>query len=341
MTAASNLILAADVGGTKTNIALFDRSAPALSQGVVFRASLPSAAYAGLGDLVADFLQRAHDVAPDRPRAACFGIPGPIADQACETSNLPWRVRAADLRQRFEIPRVCLLNDLEATAHAVSALEEAELTRLSPASHAEPDRPRAVVAAGTGLGMAIIVPDGGGFRPCASEGGHVEFAPQNELEIDLLRFLQRDHAHVSVERVVSGPGLARLYDFFSERGAHPKNQRIGELMRQNPVEAPAAIATAALAHECAVSSAALDLFVRLYGAVAGNLALTACATGGLYLAGGIAPKILPKLQQGGFMQGFLDKGRLQSLVERVPVYVVLNEQAPLLGAAHYGSRALS
>jgi glucokinase len=250
-------------------------------------------------------------------------------------------VRAAELEQRFEIPRVCLLNDLEATAHAVAALEDAELKRLSSASRAEANRPRAVVAAGTGLGMAIIVPDGSGFRPCASEGGHVEFAPQNELEIDLLRFLQRDHEHVSIERLVSGPGLARLYDFFSERGGHARNQRVSELVRENPAEAPATIAAAALARECAVSVAALEFFVRQYGVVSGNLALTSCATGGLYLAGGIAPKILPMLEQGGFMQGFLAKGRLRSLVERVPVHVVLNEQAPLIGAAHYGSRALS
>jgi glucokinase len=338
---ASNLILAADVGGTKTNIALFDSGARALSKGLVFRTSLPSASYAGLGDLVEDFLQRARGASTQRPDAACFGIPGPISDQTCDTSNLPWRVRAAELEQRFEIPRVCLLNDLEATAHAVAALEDGELKRLSQASRAEANRPRAVVAAGTGLGMAIIVPDGNGYRPCASEGGHVEFAPQNELEIDLLRFLQRDHEHVSIERLVSGPGLARLYDFFSERGGHAQNQRVSELVRANPPEAPAAIAAAALSRECGVSLAALELFVRQYGVVAGNLALTACATGGLYLAGGIAPKILPVLADGGFMQGFLAKGRLRPLVERVPVYAVLNEQAPLIGAAHYGSRALS
>ena len=338
---ASNLILAGDVGGTKTNIALFDSAARALSKGLVFRASLPSASYAGLGDLVEDFLERARGASTQRPSAACFGIPGPISDQTCETSNLPWRVRASELEQRFEIPKVRLLNDLEATAHAVPALEDAELRRLSLSSRPDANRPRAIVAAGTGLGMALIVPEGGAFRPCASEGGHVEFAPQNELEIDLLRFLQRDHEHVSVERIVSGPGLARVYEFFSERGGHAQNQRVQEVVRTDPAEAPAVIARAALAQECAVSVAALELFVRQYGVVAGNLALTACATGGLYLAGGIAPKILPMLERGGFMQAFAAKGRLRALVERVPVYVVLNEQAPLIGAAHYGSRALS
>lgn len=337
----STLILAADVGGTKTNIALFDGGASALSKGVVFRASLPSSAYAGLGDLIADFLERARLSSTQRPAAACFGIPGPITDQTCETSNLPWRVRAVELEQRFEIPRVCLLNDLEATAHAVAALEEGELERLSAASQAEANRPRAIVAAGTGLGMALLVPDGAGYRPCASEGGHVEFAPQNELEIDLLRFLQRDHAHVSIERLVSGPGLVRLYDFFKERGGHAADPAVSEAVGREPAEAPAAITGAALGRKCAVSAAALEFFVHQYGVVAGNLALTACATGGLYLAGGIAPKIMPVLRQGGFMQGFLAKGRLRALVERVPVHVVLNEQAPLIGAAHYGSRSLA
>jgi glucokinase len=234
-----------------------------------------------------------------------------------------------------------LLNDLEATAYAVSALGEGELRCLSTASRPEPGRPRAVIAAGTGLGMAIMTAEPDGFRPSASEGGHVEFAPQDELEIDLLRFLKRDLEHVSIERLVSGPGLVRLYDFFCDRGELTKNETLAERVRAAPDSAPAAVARAALSSECPVATAALDLFVKQYGAVAGNLALTAYATGGLYLAGGIAPKILQKLEDGTFMRSFTAKGRLRPLTERVPVFVLLNEQAPLYGAAHFAKMALA
>jgi glucokinase len=248
---------------------------------------------------------------------------------------------ASDVSRRFSIPEVLLLNDLEATAHSVSALSASELVRLSDAEQAEAGRPRALVAAGTGLGMAILVPDGFGFRPLASEGGHVEFAPQTELELELLRFLQRDLEHVSVERVVSGPGLVRVYEFFAERTDTAANPELAARIGAAPAEAPALITQAASAGSCAASAAALELFVSVYGAVAGNLALTAYATGGMYVAGGIAPKILPVLQRGGFLRAFNAKGRLASLTRRVPVYVVLNEEAPLFGAAAHAARNLS
>lgn len=339
MTANSpSFILAADVGGTKTNIALFDPSLPGtLSARLLRRASFVSAAYAGLGELVAAFLNE--DKAVCAIGAACFGIPGPVVDGTCEVSNLPWRVDAAELARRFSIPSVSLLNDLEATAHAVAALDDGAFRRLSAAARAEPGRPQAVIAAGTGLGMALLAPDATGFRPLASEGGHVDFAPRDELEIDLLRALQKDYGHVSVERILSGPGLARLYEFFCERPGVRVNSAVRTAVRSDPAEAPARVSSAALGAECEAAVLALDLFVRQYGAVAGNLGLTTYATGGLYLAGGIAPKILPQLERGGFMQAFNDKGRLRSLTERIPVYVILDEQAPLLGAAHQAARS--
>ncbi len=339
---ASSLILAADVGGTKTNIALFDLERPGtLKDQIVHRESVPSTAHAGLGDLVEPFLESAGRVGAGAPAVACFGLPGPVVHGACETPNLPWRVVASDVSRRFSIPEVLLLNDLEATAHSVSALSASELVRLSDAEQAEAGRPRALVAAGTGLGMAILVPDGLAFRPLASEGGHVEFAPQTEVELELLRFLQRDLEHVSVERVVSGPGLVRVYEFFAERADTAKNPALAERIAAAPAEAPALVSQAGSAGECPASAAALELFVSVYGAVAGNLALTAYATGGVYVAGGIAPKILPVLQRGGFLRAFNAKGRLASLTRRVPVHVVLNEEAPLFGAAAHAARCLS
>lgn len=339
---ASSLILAADVGGTKTNIALFDLARPGpLKDQIVHRESAPSTAHAGLGELVERFLDGARKVSAGAPAVACFGLPGPVVQGACETPNLPWRVVASEVARHFSIPEVLLLNDLEATAHSVSALEASELVRLSDVEQAEPGRPRALVAAGTGLGMAILVPDGSSYRPLASEGGHVEFAPQTAIEFELLRFLQRDLEHVSIERVVSGPGLLRLYEFFGERPDTAKNPQLAARIAATPAEAPALITENALSGECRACAAALDQFITAYGAVAGNLALTAYATGGLYVAGGIAPKILPVLQRGGFLRAFNAKGRLASLTRRVPVHVVLNEQAPLFGAAAHAARRLS
>lgn len=326
-------ILAADVGGTKTNIALLggSRSAP-LS--VLFRAGLHSADYPSLSALIEEFLSRAGAAAQRRPDAACFGIPGPIVDNTCETSNLPWtRVEAAEIGRHFGVAHVGLLNDLEATAYAIAGLQPNELEVLSQTREAEPRRPRAVIAAGTGLGVGLIVQEGSRWRPLASEGGHVEFAPRNELEIDLFRFLQRRTEHVSVERILSGPGIVSLYEFFRERPGVTANAEIAAKIAANPGDAPGIVSNAAMSGQCAACSGALDLFCDQYGAVAGNLALTTYATGGLYLAGGIAPKLLRKLKDGRFMNAFLAKGRLGSVCKRVPVYVVLNELAALDGAA--------
>ena len=290
--------------------------------------------------MIERFLDDAGKVRAGVPSVACFGLPGPVVQGVCETPNLPWRVVASEVARHFSIPEVLLLNDLEATAHSVSALHPSELVRLSDVEQAEPGRPRALVAAGTGLGMAVLVPDGAAFRPLASEGGHVEFAPQSAIELELLRFLQRDLEHVSVERVVSGPGLLRVYEFFGERAETATNPQLAARIAADPADAPALITKSALSGECHACAAALELFVSVYGAVAGNLALTAYATGGMYVAGGIAPKILPVLQRGGFLRAFNAKGRLASLTRRVPVHVVLNEQAPLFGAAAHAARRL-
>jgi glucokinase len=334
-------ILAADVGGTKTNIALLGTARPdALS--FIYKASLPSADYPSLSALVEDFLNRARETGRTHPQAACFGIPGPIVDNSCETSNLPWtRVEASEIGARFGVPRVALINDLEATAYAIATLGANELEALSATRDAEPGRPRAVIAAGTGLGMSLIVQDGKRWRPLASEGGHVEFAPQSELEIDLLRFLQKRTGHVSVERLLSGPGLVSLYEFFSQRAGVGVNAAIAAKVKAEPKDAPGTITHAAMDEVCPACVGALNLFCEQYGAVAGNLALTAYATGGVYLAGGIAPKILKKLKDGRFMSAFLAKGRLSSLSKRMPVYVVLNELAGVHGAAQRGAELVN
>lgn len=322
-------VLAGDIGGTKTRLALFGGGKrPDCRREQVYA----SREYATLADIIDEFLGGG----TDQPVAACFGIAGPVIDSRATTTNLPWRIDAAALADRFGISRVSLLNDLEATAWGIGMLDETELYTLKP-GHAAPAGNAAIIAAGTGLGEAGLYHDGRRWHPFATEGGHSDFSPANEQEIDLLRFLQARHEHVSWERVVSGPGLVALHDFVS-----------GELRRDMPDwletsfaqgDPAAAITAAAQNGDDPACVAALRLFTRLYGREAGNLALKTLARGGLYIGGGIAPKILDDLQRGDFLEAFLAKGRMRPLLEAIPVRVILNDRAALLGAAVFAAAA--
>jgi len=318
------MILAGDVGGTKTHLALYEPAAAVRAP--VLERRLASRDYPTLEALVLAFLAGA----PARPDRAVLGVAGPVVDQFADATNLAWRVHAATLSAGLGGVPVRLLNDLEATAWGLALLEPGEVEVL----HAGEPVPgnRALIAAGTGLGEALLVWDGRDWRPSASEGGHTDFAPRDALEDELLVWLRARHGRVSYERVLSGPGLADLYRFLAatRRGAADP-----EVARRFAAAAdPAAVVgQAALDGSCARARLAVGRFVSIYGAEAGNLALTTLATNGVYLAGGIAPRLLPFLRDGGFLEAFRAKGRLGAMLGRVPVTVLRDDRAALWGAA--------
>ncbi len=318
------LILAGDIGGTSTRLAYFNTTDGTFE--TVVEKRFPSRESVSLDEIVSRFAAE-HDLTADR---ACFGIAGPVRNGHVRTPNLPWSVDSAVLSRILGLPSVRLLNDLEANAYGIDLLEPDDLTVLNPGVP-DPTGTIAVVSAGTGLGEALAYWDGTTHRPLSSEGGHADFAPRNELETELMLFLRREYGRVSTERVVSGPGLCNIYRFLRDMQNLPETAMIAGAMR---LEDPAAvISRGALAGECPLCSQALDLFVSLYGAEAGNVSLRVLATGGVYLGGGIAPKIIERLKEPGFMMAFCSKGRLSPLLENIPVRVILNDRTALLGAA--------
>jgi glucokinase len=324
-----DLVLAGDVGGTKTNLALFSVHGERLH--VERSRSFPSKRYSGLVPVLGDFL--ADDHVPIE--SACFGIAGPVVDNKVKTPNLAWIVDCVELRRVLKLDSVALLNDLEATAYGVFTLENDEFLTLNEGVIRHVGN-KALIAAGTGLGQSILYDDGRRFRPLASEGGHADFAARNELEIELLRYLLGRYAHVSYERVLSGPGLLNIYRFLKEaRGVQEPSWLAERLAAADDMSAE--ISQAALANEAEICVQALDVFVSVYGAEAGNLALRAKSIRGLYIGGGIAPKIVAKLKDGTFMRAFGDKGRYTDLLAAIPVQVILNDQAALRGAAYYAA----
>lgn len=312
-------VLCGDIGGTNTRLAILEPPR------IVVSRTLPSGSFAAFEDAVDAFLGEVGRPAIER---AGFGIAGPVIGRRCQATNLPWVVDAAELERRFFFRRVELLNDLEALAHGIPALGEEDFETL----HVGEEQPgnRALIAAGTGLGQAGIYWDGAAHRPFACEGGHGDLAPRSEIEIALLRFLLRRHARVSTERVVSGPGLAALYDFVLEKNGASAAPAVAAAA---VAEKSAAISQAGLGGSCPHASEALDLFVGLFGAEAGNLALKLLSRGGLYIGGGIAPKILPRLRSGAFREAFCAKGRMRPLLEAMPLKVILSGDTALYGAA--------
>jgi glucokinase len=325
-------VLAGDIGGTKTNLGFFRQGRTRPAAKVIETYSSREAP--NLEWIIARFLDK-HQVPV---QSACFGIAGPVINGRCQTTNLPWYVAEDKIKKRFEWAHVSLINDLTATAHAIPLLNNRELFRLNKAKSRKGQN-LALVAPGTGLGKALLIFRDGEYVPVPSEGGHIDFSPNTEAEIKLWRYLHKRFGHVSVERVLSGPGLVNIYLWLKDTGRH----RIPTWLARNMEEMdPArAITEAALDGKHPVCVAALNMFVSIFGAVAGNLALIAMTTGGVYLGGGIPPKILPKLKESMFMQAFTNKGRFSELLEKIPVRVILNEQAALLGAAHCALSRLS
>lgn len=320
------MILAGDIGGTKSLLAFYepagDPHTPAEER------SLPSPKYPSLADLLREFLA----AAKHKATRACLAVPGPVVEHRSSTPNLPWP--AVDARELSEVvgAEVILLNDLEATGYGIATLRDHELHCLSEGK-AQPGGNAALIAPGTGLGECILFWDGTMHRPSASEGGHATFAPRNEIEIGLLRYLLRRYNHVSYDRIVSGKGLVNIYHYLRDSGSAEPAWLREEMSKAS--EAAAAISRLALEGRSELCARALDLWAASFGAEAGNLALTALATFGVYLGGGIAPKILSKLSDGTFLSAFRSKGRLSPLVEAMPVRVILNDKAALYGAAKY------
>jgi glucokinase len=322
------MILAGDIGGTNTRLAVFTQQGEQLER--VAEETFASRDYPNLTSVVKEFLS-ARDLPLD---VACFGVAGPVQQGRTRATNLPWLVDAQELARELPIQTIHLLNDLEANAYGIALLTPEDCVVLN---HGAPEARgnAAVIAAGTGLGEAGLYWDGRRHHPFACEGGHSSFAPTDHLQLELLAYLMRDFSHVSWERVVSGPGLFSIYQFLREtRGGGEPAWLAAEMRGHDP---PAVISQAALAGTDALCEQALNLFVSLYGAEAGNLALKIMATGGVYVAGGIAPKIIKKLTEPFFMEAFIAKGRLQPLVQDIPVRVIMNDKTALLGAARFAA----
>lgn len=321
------MILAGDIGGTKSLLAFFSPdTGPRQARD---EQSLPSREYSGLAELLKDYLRSTKQ----KVEVACFGIPGPIVEGRSETPNIPWVVDAHQL-QHVVGAEVLLVNDLEATAYGIATLTPDELETLS---QGQPNLQSnaALIAPGTGLGEGILFWDGQRHRPSASEGGHCDFAPRNAREMEFLTYLLKELDRVSFDRVVSGSGLRRVYNFLRDTNYAPEPDWLRKEIAAGDDPA-AVISRAALDNRAELCVKALDMWVSFLGAEAGNLALKALATAGVYIGGGIAPKILPKLRDGTFLTAFHDKGRLAAVVGHMPVQVILNSKTALYGAARFG-----
>ncbi len=342
------MILAGDIGGTKTNLALYDWTTERVDP--IRLESFHSADYKSLEEILTEFLtpprppipidaldaeaeQEPSAAPPAEPlslSAACFGVAGPVIDNHSQTTNLPWEIDGPTIAKQFHIPHVQLINDVAATAYGILWLRPDEVDVLNQGAQPKRRHALALIAAGTGLGESILFWDGKAYRPIPSEGGHADYAPTNDQEIELLRYLRSQYLHVSYERVLSGPGLQAIYEFLRDTRKNEPTWLAEKIKVGNP---PAEIAEAGLKGQAEIAKQALDLFAAIYGAEAGNLALKALALDGVYVAGGIAPKLIKKLKDGTFMKAFINKGRYKRLMSTIPVKVVMNEHTALLGAA--------
>lgn len=331
------IVLAGDIGGTKTLLQLAQAGEKNSFQ-VRFEKRYVSADYPQFEPVLKAFLDEAlaQGVALD---AACFGVAGPVNGRTARTTNLPWTLDADQIETKFSIPRVRLINDFQSIGYGIEALQKTDLVTLQAGTEVKQGT-RVIIGAGTGLGHGILVWHNDHYEVVASEAGHTSFAPGDELQIELLQYLQKRFGHVSWERVVSGPGLVTIFEFLRQAG---KAQETDALHIARDIEDPAAVISRfALSGEDPLAVQSLDLFTRLYGAQAGNLALTGLATGGVYIAGGIAPKIIEKLKDGSFMSTFVDKeASMQDVLKAMPVRVVINPRVGLLGSAVVAARLVS
>ncbi len=321
----SACVLAGDIGGTKTNLGLYvtGKSRPKALVSAKFSSREASS--------LETIIDKMHQRYPAKIKKACFGIAGPVINGECRTTNLPWVVSEKKLQKRFGWQQVRLINDLTGTALAIPLLNHREVTALN-GLRVHKNQNIGLVAPGTGLGLALLVYADGRYRPVASEGGHAGFPPADESEIDLWHYLYARFGYVSAERVLSGEGLVNIYNGLKFIGGIAESPKVKKAMRT--ADAARVITANAIDGNDPLCRAALKRFCRIFGSVAGNVALTGMTTGGLFLGGGIPPKILPALERKDFMDAFIAKGRFKEFMEKIAVRVILNDKAALLGAAH-------
>jgi glucokinase len=323
------MFVAGDIGGTKTTVALYEEADGSLKQ--IRDETFKSKEHTSLEQILGKFLRG------EKLKAGTFGVAGAVIEGKAQTTNLPWKLDEKALASAIGAPVVKLLNDLEAAAYGMLHLKPEELVPLNPDKPPVRKGHVAVIAAGTGLGEAFLYFDGQKHHPLASEGGHCDFAPRTDIEVELFRHLRDKYkGHVSYERILSGPGYMNVYEFLRDKGYFPESAELKAKLAT--AEIPSALITQlGQAGTEPICRATNDLFCEVYGAEAGNMALKCVAVGGVYVGGGIAPKMLADLQRGTFWKGFIDKGRFAGLMKTLPVFVSLNPRAPLIGAAHYAA----
>ncbi|QJB45228.1 glucokinase [Dolichospermum flos-aquae] len=338
------LLLAGDIGGTKTILRLVELS-ETLELKTLYEESFRSGDFPDLVPIVQKFLSTANSSTPEK---ACFAIAGPVVENTAKLTNLAWFLDTNRLTQELGILSISLINDFAAVGYGIFGLTKQDLLTLQVGKY-QPAAPMAVIGAGTGLGQGFLIKQENQYQVFPSEGGHADFAPRNELEFQLLKYLVDKHniQRVSVERVVSGLGITSIYQFLRDRKIATESPEIAQAVRtweqeagkaEKTIDPGAFIGSAALEKSDRLSEQTMQLFVEAYGAEAGNLALKLLPYGGLYIAGGIAPKILPLMQNGSFLTNFTQKGRMGSLLEEIPVHIILNQQVGLIGAALSASR---
>jgi len=327
------MILAGDIGGTKTNLALFTMIKDELK--LVKIHQFISQNYHDFADLIEEFFTL-FSVQESDIKAICLGIAGPIINGVCHTTNLPWIIDTKELQKKYKTNRVKLLNDLEASAYGMLFLQEDEFVELNPNAQ-NIEATRAIIAAGTGLGEAILFYDGKDYHPMSSEGGHCDFAPLNPLQDKLLVWLRKRHnEHVSVERLVSGIGIFTIYEFLKEQNFAKESLYMQNL--NEDTDKNAMVTHCALENKDPLCIETMRIFVEIYAAEAGNLALKSLSLGGVYIGGGIAPKILPFLQDGTFLNTFIQKGRFKNTLKNMQIKISLNQNTALVGAAYFGKK---
>ncbi len=318
----SKIILAGDIGGTKTRIGFYRINRKRRYQ-TIFEKIFQSRNYQGFDEIIQLSLEEGVKI-----DIACFGVAAPIIGNKVRLTNLPWVIDIENLKRKLKVKKLSVINDLVANAYGLRMLKRNDLVVLNRGKAREGNA--AIISAGTGLGEAILFWDGKRYHPSPSEGGHVEFGPRNQLEIELLKYLLKSFDHVSYERILTGEGLFRIYQFLRD---FKKKKDPPWLTKKMETEDPAmVISESARNRQSSLCTMALNIFSSIYGAEAGNLALKAMALGGIYIGGGIAPRILWKLREGMFMEAFKDKGRYSNMMEGIPVKVIVNEKAALLGA---------
>jgi glucokinase len=321
------MILAGEIGATRTRLAAFEKEGSRLQ--LVIEKTYMSQEHSSLSEIVAAFI-KAEGIAVHR---ACFGVAGPVRRGRSKISNLPWVIDSRDLAKQLQLDSVGMINDLEAYAYGIDGLDSKDFVTLNEGSE-DAEGNRAVISARTGLGVAGLYWDGFRHHPFACEGGHSDFAPRNVLEMELLAYLQKKYGRISCERLLSGPGIKNIYDFLRDTQKADEPQWLKDQIGAAP-DPPALISQLALEGKAAICDQTLSIFVSIYGAETGNCALNFMSTGGIFIGGSVAAKIVPKMKDPIFMQSFLDKGRMVPLLKEIPVTIVLNDDSGLIGAARY------